>query len=466
MSMLDFAALPPEINSGRMYAGAGSGPMITAAAAWDGLASELTSAATSYQSVLSELTAGSWQGPSSTSMTAAAAPYVGWMDATAAQAQQTASQARSAVAAYEAAFAATVPPPVIAANRSLLASLVATNILGQNTPAIAATETEYGEMWAQDAAAMYGYAGTSAAAAQLTSFSPAPQTTNPTATTNQAATTSQSAAASQAAGTGSLTQDLLNFLNGPLVQDFETLNNLSAGYLGGLSGGAFVVSGAGFVISPFVSAALLPATAAAQALVAAPAAVAPAVATSDVAGGALGSTLAGSSASGARALGSAGLGEAEVSAGLGRAASIGGLSVPQAWGTAAPEIRLAAKASPMAGLDGLPDAAAAGPSGSYGGGMPAVGPIGSVVNAPRNGEPDSRTRFGAKIVGQTGEKRDGRDDTRPRWANFDGFAPDGHAPQSERDELDALRKSIAALAKERDVLKRSAALLIKEATQR
>lgn len=33
---------------------------------------------------------------------------------------------------------------------------VATNILGQNTPAIAATETQYAEMWAQDAAAMYG----------------------------------------------------------------------------------------------------------------------------------------------------------------------------------------------------------------------------------------------------------------------------------------------------------------------
>jgi len=35
---------------------------------------------------------------------------------------------------------------------------IATNILGQNTPAIAATEAQYMEMWAQDAAAMYGYA--------------------------------------------------------------------------------------------------------------------------------------------------------------------------------------------------------------------------------------------------------------------------------------------------------------------
>ena len=73
----------------------------------------------------------------------------------------------------------TVPPPVIAANRSLLMTLIATNVLGQNTTAIAATETDYAEMWAQDAAAMYGYAGSSAAASTLTPFTSPPPTTNP-----------------------------------------------------------------------------------------------------------------------------------------------------------------------------------------------------------------------------------------------------------------------------------------------
>ncbi|HEY9304554.1 MAG TPA: PPE domain-containing protein, partial [Mycobacterium sp.] len=85
---------------------------------------------------------------------------------------------RAAASAYETAFAMTVPPPAIAANRSLLESLVATNILGYNTPAIAATEAHYGEMWAQNAAAMYGYAGASAAASTLTPFRPPPPTTN------------------------------------------------------------------------------------------------------------------------------------------------------------------------------------------------------------------------------------------------------------------------------------------------
>jgi PPE-repeat protein len=103
------------------------------------------------------------------------------MSATAAQADQAAVQAASAATAYEAAFAAMVPPPVIAANRSLLMSLIATNILGQNTAAIAATEAHYAEMWAQDAATMYGYAGTSASATELTPFTAPPSTTNPAA---------------------------------------------------------------------------------------------------------------------------------------------------------------------------------------------------------------------------------------------------------------------------------------------
>ncbi|MGA8331745.1 MAG: PPE family protein, partial [Mycobacterium sp.] len=258
--MIDFAALPPEVNSGRMYAGAGAGPMITAASAWDEMASELHSAAASYQSVVSSLTSGSWLGSASASMVAAAAPYVDWMNTTAIQAEQTAAQARSAASAYEAAFAATVPPTMVAANRSLLALLVATNLLGQNTAAIAANEAEYGEMWAQDASAMYGYTGASAAATQLTPFSAAPDTTNPAASSIQAGaatSTASGSAVSSASGTGGIAQLLLDFLNSPFIQNFETLSNLSAGYLGGVSGLTYSASGVGFVVSPFVATALI-----------------------------------------------------------------------------------------------------------------------------------------------------------------------------------------------------------------
>ena len=127
---MDFAMLPPEINSGRMYAGVGSGPMLAAGEAWDRLAAELHSAANSYHSVVSGLISGPWLGPSSASMAAAATSYAAWLTSTAAQAEETAGQAKAAAAAYEEAFASTVPPPQITANRTLLMRLVAKNLFG------------------------------------------------------------------------------------------------------------------------------------------------------------------------------------------------------------------------------------------------------------------------------------------------------------------------------------------------
>jgi PPE-repeat protein len=195
--MLDFGALPPEINSGRIYFGPGSAPLLAAASAWDALASELQTTAASYTSTITEL-GSSWQGPSSVAAADAAAPYTAWLSSTAAQAEQTASQAQAAAAAYEAAFAASIPPPVIAANRATLALLVATNFLGQNTPAIAANEATYAEFWAQDAGAMYSYAGAASTASQLTPFAQAPATTNDTGQATQSAANAQAAASTGA----------------------------------------------------------------------------------------------------------------------------------------------------------------------------------------------------------------------------------------------------------------------------
>ncbi|UMB70734.1 PPE family protein, SVP subgroup [Mycobacterium paraterrae] len=188
---MDFGSYPPEVNSARMYAGPGAGPLIAAAEAWNALAGELHSVADSYQSVVSGLTSGSWMGPASVSMAAAAASYVAWLRATAAQAEQTGAQVKAAAAAYQTAFTATVPPPMVAANRGLLASLIATNVFGRNTQAIAANEAQYAEMWAQDAAAMYGYSASSAAATQLPLFTAPQQNTNPTGEAGQSAAVGQ-----------------------------------------------------------------------------------------------------------------------------------------------------------------------------------------------------------------------------------------------------------------------------------
>jgi PPE-repeat protein len=82
-------------------------------------------------------------------------------------------------------------------------TLIATNFFGQNTPAIAATEAQYAEMWAQDAAAMYGYAAASATASLLTPYQSPPNTSTPEAVANQLDAVTQ-AAATPAGNSGQL----------------------------------------------------------------------------------------------------------------------------------------------------------------------------------------------------------------------------------------------------------------------
>jgi PPE-repeat protein len=161
---VDFPVLPPEVNSARIHSGVGSAPMLAAAAAWDGLATELTAAASSFGSVTSGLAAGSWQGPAAAAMVAAAAPYTAWLTTAATHSESAAGHARTVAAAYEAAHAATVPPSVVAANRAQIVSLLLANVFGQNAPAIAATEAEYERIWAQDVTAMSSYLADAAAA--------------------------------------------------------------------------------------------------------------------------------------------------------------------------------------------------------------------------------------------------------------------------------------------------------------
>ena len=355
---MDFGIYPPEINSGRMYAGPGSGPMMAAAQAWGALADELYTAASGYQSVVSELTSGAWSGPSSAAMTAAAGSYVEWLSATAAQAEQTATQARAAAAGYEAAFAMTVPPPEIVANRSLLIALVATNFFGQNTPAIAATEVQYAEMWAQDAVAMYGYAAASASASALTPFSSPHQNTDPGGSADQAAAVGQasntaagnaqstissvSQAVSAAAPAQSDLQDFLSnlsnlltvllgapssatFLVGILPTDFVTVADFPVNYIGAVAGANTDQTFSGWQgVVPWPDTGQAPVTAFPPPLANLPLGTVPPPA---------------------------------VSAGVGGANTVGGLSVPSNWTVAAPEIRSVALTSPLTD----PGAAAAAP---------------------------------------------------------------------------------------------------------
>src|ERR1700731_1141506 len=206
--VFDFAAQPPEINSALIYSGAGAGPLMAASSAFNNLSSELSSNATSYESVISQLTGSEWQGPSSEAMAAAAQPYITWLTTTSGQLQEAATKAMSSAAAYQTAYSSSIPPAVILANRPQLAQLVAKNPLGQYTGAIAANEAQYGEFWAQDAAAMYGYASASSAAATLSPLNPPEQNTNPAGQGQQAS------AVSSAAGSNGSTAALNNSLRG------------------------------------------------------------------------------------------------------------------------------------------------------------------------------------------------------------------------------------------------------------
>lgn len=358
---MDFALLPPEINSIRMYTGPGSGPLLAAAAAWDSLAAELGAAAGAYRSVLTGLT-GQWLGVASTAMSAAAAPYVAWMDTTSTQAEQAATQAKAAAAAYETAFAATVSPPVIATNRAQLAALVATNVLGQNTAAIAVAEGHYIEMWAQDAAAMYAYVASSAAATALTPFSAPDPNTDPAGLDNQSVSVAQatgSAATSRLSN--ALTQALQGFSPGlatggtnagvqGLAMDELGLGIDTLGLAGmeapGLgtefAGLGIEFGGLGIEMAPQLGLGALGGLGLIGDL-------------SPVAGVSLVSGPMG----GLGAVGAAGA----TWAGMGEAASLGSLTVPQAWTAAAPPaLREIALMSAQSSLPALPAVTGAGAS--------------------------------------------------------------------------------------------------------
>src|ERR1700690_46428 len=99
--VFDFGSRPPEINSALIYSGAGAGPLSVASSAFANLSSELSSNATSYESIISQLTGSEWQGPSSEAMAAAAQPYITWLTTTSGQLQEAATQATASAAAYE-----------------------------------------------------------------------------------------------------------------------------------------------------------------------------------------------------------------------------------------------------------------------------------------------------------------------------------------------------------------------------
>jgi PPE-repeat protein len=384
--VFDFAARPPEVNSTLIYSGAGAGPMMAAASTFSSLSSELSTNAAAYESVISQLGT-EWTGPSSTSMAAAAQQSIEWLQTTSVQLQEAAVKAIASAAAYEAAFSASIPPPVVYANRAQLAVLVATNILGQNTPAIAANEAMYGEFWAQDATAMSTYAANAAAAAQVTPLTEPTQNTNPAGSGAQAAAVSN-AVNSNAANSG-LTGLLGNLQNS--ASSAATPAAASPAAAGGLLSGLQDFFGIGVVgdtvntLDVTLSWCIMMMASAMGTLAHFTAGAPFGITIGDVtplgAGLGFGSTLAGASS---------GVGGATL-AGMGTAAEVGGMSVPAGWSAAAPAA--AASEATLAGTGWT--AAADTTAGMGGGGMNGIMP-GMASAGGKSGMGFGGPRYGVK----------------------------------------------------------------------
>ena len=348
--VFDFAAQPPEVISAKIYSGPGTSSLQSAASAWDGLASELQSTAANYQSIIAGLVSGDWTGPSSEAAAAAAAPFVSWLSTTAAQAEQTASQARSAASAYESALAATVPPSAILANRTQRLSQLQTNILGQNNASIAALEAEYAQFWAQDVAAITGYASSSRAATTgLGSFTEAPQTTNDNGQTPQAASTAQAAATAPV----SPFEQIINQIETDLNSFSKDLTGLDSTYTNFFTNAFGVLPGGSNISALYQSLFTFANNVGSQATYTNVVNSTTSLGISQFKnfsiyqpwshGIGLGSLNGGLSSPGH---GAAGLGVRATSAALGSAHTIGKLSVPPSWAGATPAVRLAATTLP------------------------------------------------------------------------------------------------------------------------
>ncbi|HUB55467.1 MAG TPA: PPE family protein [Mycobacterium sp.] len=348
--VFDFAVQPPEVISAKIYSGPGTASLHAAATAWEGLAGELQSTAANFQSVISGLTSGEWEGPSSAAAAAAAAPYVSWLSTTASQAEQTASQARAAASAYETAISATVPPAEIAANRTQLLSLLQTNIFGQNNTAIAAAEAEYAQFWAQDVAAISGYAGSSSAATSgLGSFTEPPQTTNDAGQATQSAAV---AAASTTSGSSDL-ETIIEQIETDFSSFLTDVGQFNTDYTSFFTDAINSIPGGSYLTSTWTNLSSMISGVGSQATWTNVGNSSTSLGISQWKnffiyqpwshGIGLGSLNGGLSSPGHV---SAGLGARAASAALGSAQTVGKLSVPPSWAGATPAIRLASTALP------------------------------------------------------------------------------------------------------------------------
>ncbi|CLU99998.1 PPE family protein [Mycobacterium tuberculosis] len=148
--------IPAEYISNIIYEGPGADSLFFASGQLRELAYSVETTAESLEDELDELDE-NWKGSSSDLLADAVERYLQWLTKHSRQILETAYVIDFLAYVYEETRHKVVPPATIANNREEVHRLIASNVAGVNTPAIAGLDAQYDQYRARNVAVMNAY---------------------------------------------------------------------------------------------------------------------------------------------------------------------------------------------------------------------------------------------------------------------------------------------------------------------